>query len=54
MNAHRPDVVRTHEQDLLARWNSVLSRGTNQDLTRQSQIGPRKDPFLNPNLDRRV
>jgi len=29
MNVHRPelaDVVRTHQEDLLARWNSVLSR----------------------------
>jgi hypothetical protein len=29
MNAHRPelaDVIRTHQQDLLARWNPVLSR----------------------------
>jgi hypothetical protein len=29
MTAHRPelaDVVRTHQQDLLARWNPVLSR----------------------------
>jgi hypothetical protein len=35
MNQHRPevaDVIRTHQHDFLARWNSVLSREQRQAL----------------------